>query len=199
MEEDKAYNNPTPVAIAIVPVKIIMTYQLKTCNVAMKLMQVLYVRRNIQPKQGSLALPGGFVNTSERIETAGVRELFEETGLIVREEDFKLLASEITHNNRVMVFGVTPAREVNVMREVNENFKKSPQIREETQGFVMGGLNVENTAFPFHQKNIAKYFDEVNGNAVKESAMKGLSPNEVKELIARLKEDGYLSEGWILK
>ena len=44
---------------------------------------VLLIQRQREPYEGFWALPGGFVNMDESLETTAHRELFEETGLSV--------------------------------------------------------------------------------------------------------------------
>ena len=47
--------------------------------------KVLLIQRGIEPYKGCWALPGGFMNMDETTEQCAVRELEEETGLVVSE------------------------------------------------------------------------------------------------------------------
>lgn len=57
---------------------------------------VLVVNRKFNPGKGLMALPGGFIKNSERIEDAAVRELKEETGIFV---DKKVLRGSIVESH----------------------------------------------------------------------------------------------------
>jgi 8-oxo-dGTP diphosphatase len=51
---------------------------------------VLMIRRGGDPFRGLLALPGGFVDVGETVEQAALRELEEETGVVVEAPDLRL-------------------------------------------------------------------------------------------------------------
>lgn len=53
--------------------------------------EVLLVRRGNDPYRGCWALPGGFMEMDETIEHCAVRELMEETGIVVAESDLRLV------------------------------------------------------------------------------------------------------------
>lgn len=196
MEADKQWKNPTPVAVAIIPVEKIVQYHINGITLDIFIYEAVYARRGIEPKLGMLALPGGFVNEMERLETGGKREVKEETGLDITEDEFQLFRSEITPNNRNLIFGITPTRTPDILATLENNWNNDPVIRSETQGFVIAGLNITDAAFPLHQKALGKYFDEVNGAMIEyhaEIANPPLSIEDTQELVKQMKEDGYLS------
>jgi len=88
-----SYNNPVPVAVNVV------TVQKKDGTIGL-----LGVERGIEPYIGGLAFPGGFVNQLESIEQAAAREFDEEVGIKSTPDDWRILLSRITPNNRVLVF-----------------------------------------------------------------------------------------------
>ena len=68
---------------------------------------VLLVRRRNPPFAGTYALPGGFVDYGETVETAVVREMREETGLDVRIDRLLGVYSDPTRDPRGHTVSVT--------------------------------------------------------------------------------------------
>lgn len=89
-----SYLNPLPVVVMIVPVIG---------------RGVLLIRRNIEPRLGQLALPGGFLEVGESWQMGGVREVREEVGLELDPAGvkiFEVLSTPDTHS--VLIFGRVP-------------------------------------------------------------------------------------------
>lgn len=61
------------------------------CMVVNSREEVLLVRRGNEPFKGCWALPGGFMEMDETIEHCAVRELEEETGIVVSQQDLRLI------------------------------------------------------------------------------------------------------------
>jgi len=86
------YSNPIPVTVLLVPVE----------------KGILVVRRGIEPAKGQLALPGGFIETGETWQEAGVRELREEADVSISPDSVKEFMVQSANENRlVLIFGVT--------------------------------------------------------------------------------------------
>jgi len=69
--ENITWSNPLPVAVIAVPTNINGS------------IGVFLIRRGTDPGKGKLALPSGFIETGESWQAAAVRELKEETGLVI--------------------------------------------------------------------------------------------------------------------
>ncbi len=97
------YQNPIPVAVAIVPV-----YAMNPAT-GQRQLGLLAIERGIPPQEGSLALPGGYLEYEDW--RAGLlRELHEETG--VRLDDAQMVtlqgAYSIDSNRKIVLFGSVP-------------------------------------------------------------------------------------------
>jgi len=74
---------------------------------------VLLVKRKGPPQAGLWALPGGFQMKGETMAGAAVRELREETGLILNPDVLELLHTETdTYGHNVAFFGLTKGKAI---------------------------------------------------------------------------------------
>ena len=130
-----SFSNPVPVAVAIVP------YQNK----------LIGIRRGIEPKKGLVAFPGGYINSGETFNQALSRELFEETGISLSPEVWRVFhIGDSLLSNRILIFGVCES-----IIEADLNFKS-----EETQEvLLLDGKS--DLAFPLHNDVKIKFFDSL--------------------------------------
>lgn len=110
------YFNPTPVVVAIVPVRAI--------NPASGALEVglLTIERGIEPQLGLLALPGGYLEY-EDWRCGLLRELFEETNIRIDDISCVTLqgARSIDENRKIVLFGSVPPVEQAVLSEFVAN------------------------------------------------------------------------------
>jgi ADP-ribose pyrophosphatase YjhB (NUDIX family) len=130
-----SYRNPLPVAVVLVPVD----------------GGIVLVRRNIEPRRGQLALPGGFINYGESWQTGGAREVQEETGIVINPDSISTFAVHSTPDSTVLIFGLA-----------------KPLTRAQIPAFVPTDETSESVivtaptqlAFPLHTNVLADYFTQ---------------------------------------
>lgn len=86
------HENPTPVAVCIIPVRAGMETAL------------LCIVRNNEPAKGQMAFPGGYVEKCENAQEAAARELAEETGFITEPGNWTVVDTKTNASNRMLVF-----------------------------------------------------------------------------------------------
>lgn len=129
------YLNPLPVAVMLLPVDD----------------GLLVVRRDVEPHRGLLALPGGFIDIGESWQQAGVRELREETGVVVDAADVRLFDTVSARDGTVLIFGLGPLTTVDTLPPV-------VRTAETSEWLVIDGP--QDLAFPLHTQVAARFFGE---------------------------------------
>ena len=127
------YVNPLPVAVVLLPIE----------------GGLLTVRRNIEPKKGMLALPGGFIEVGESWQKAASRELFEETGFEVSPEEIALFDVHSAPDGMVLIFGIANTQKNYVLSGFESNQESSELM------LITGPVEL---AFPLHNQVVKKYF-----------------------------------------
>ncbi|MEU8206518.1 NUDIX domain-containing protein [Streptosporangium sp. NPDC049046] len=128
-----SYLNPLPVAVMVLPVD----------------EGLLVVRRGVEPHRGALALPGGFVDMGESWQQAAVRELREETGVVVDPDGVRLLDVLSAPDGTVLVFALGP-------RTGAADLPPVVPTDETTEWLLIDGPR--ELAFPLHTRIVAEYF-----------------------------------------
>ncbi|MBB5964131.1 NUDIX domain-containing protein [Planomonospora venezuelensis] len=128
-----SYLNPLPVAVMVLPLD----------------GGLLVVRRDIEPRRGELALPGGFIEVGESWQEAAVRELREETGVVVDADGVRLLDVHSAPDGTVLIFALGP-------RTAAAGLPPVAPTAEATEWLVIDGQR--ELAFPLHTRVVAEYF-----------------------------------------
>jgi ADP-ribose pyrophosphatase YjhB (NUDIX family) len=128
-----SYLNPLPVAVTVLPVDD----------------GLLVIRRDVEPRRGELALPGGFIDMGESWQQAAVRELKEETGIVVDAGDIRLFDVLSAPDGTVLIFGLAPRISSAVLPPMTPT-------AETTEWLVID--RPQEMAFPLHTRIVAKHF-----------------------------------------
>ena len=129
-----SFLNPAPVAVVLLPVDD----------------GVLVVRRDIPPNRGALALPGGFIDHGESWRDAAVRELREETNIVIDSREVRLLRLESPPDGAsLLVFCQGPAR-------ARADLPAFVPSREVSERVVIRAPH--DLAFPLHTEIVGDFF-----------------------------------------
>jgi ADP-ribose pyrophosphatase YjhB (NUDIX family) len=113
---------------------------------------VLVVRRNIEPQKGWLALPGGYINYGESWQSAGAREVFEETGLAIKPDQIHTFQVKSAPDSTLLIFGLA--------RPMGRSDLPPFVPNEETQE-IRVITAPEDLAFLLHTEVLRDYFDQL--------------------------------------
>lgn len=130
-----SYRNPLPVVVTLLPVDA----------------GLLCVRRTIEPRSGWLSLPGGFLDDGESWQAGCVREVFEETGIVVPASEIELyrVFSPEPAWGFVLIFGLARPRTEAELPAFVPNSESSERV-------VLTAP--EELAFPTHTRAVLEYF-----------------------------------------
>jgi ADP-ribose pyrophosphatase YjhB (NUDIX family) len=108
------------------------------------------VRRNIEPRKGTLTLPGGYVDLNETWQEGTIRELREETGIVIGAEDVQLYDVQNGLDDTLVIFGLATPLPLDRLK---------PFQSKETQEVTLIDRPVE-LGWPNHTRIVARYFAE---------------------------------------
>lgn len=120
--------------------------------------EILFTRRNQEPKKGKLDLAGGFVDPKESAEETCVRELFEEMKIKIDPSKLKYLASlPNTYEYKNILYNTL---DIFYEYEVSEKFSVEMERSEisETLWISENEINFDEIAFDSQRLFLKKYF-----------------------------------------
>lgn len=131
---NRSYQNPLPVVVVLAPVG----------------GGLVGVRRNIEPRKGTVTLPGGYLDLGESWQEGGRRELYEETGIEIEANELRLYDVMNGLDHTLVIFGLAAPRPLEVLR---------PFVSVETAEVLL----IEEPmplGFPMHTDVVRRYFAE---------------------------------------
>lgn len=131
---NSTYLNPLPVAVVLLPAA----------------GGLVVIRRNTEPRKGTLTLPGGYVDLGETWQEAGKRELLEETGIEIAGGELRLYDVLNGLDGTIVIFGLAEIQPLSSLR---------PFTSKETQEVTLIDRPIE-LGFELHTRIAQRYFAE---------------------------------------
>ena len=142
-----SYLNPLPVSVVLIKV-------IKNSGRFEK-SGILIIRRNIEPKLGEWALPGGFIELGETWQEASIRETKEEVGLIIDPSDLNFLDIKNANNGNMLIFSFCSTE---IWWE-DINFIPNREVSE-----IKISYGLDDLAFPTHNQVMEDFFLKYSSN-----------------------------------
>ena len=130
--QNTSYLNPLPVVVVLLPVG----------------NGLLAIRRNIEPQKGTLTLPGGYLDLGETWQQGARRELLEETGIDISEQQISLYDVQNGLDDSLVIFGLAKPQPIEIFQ---------PFSSAETQEVVVIDQPIE-LGFHMHTEVMRRYF-----------------------------------------
>lgn len=127
-----SYLNPLPVVVVMLPIE----------------NGLIVIRRNIEPRKGTLNLPGGYLDLDETWQQGARRELCEETGIDISEQKITLYDVQNGLDHTLVIFGLARPQPIELFR---------PFSSAETQEVVLVKEPIE-LGFPMHTEVMRRFF-----------------------------------------
>jgi len=131
--QNTSYLNPLPVVVVLLPLG----------------GGLLVIRRNIEPQKGTLTLPGGYLDLGETWQQGARRELLEETGIDITEQQISLYDVQNGLDDTLVIFGLAKPQPLELFR---------PFSSAETQEVMMIAEPIE-LGFPMHTDVMRRFFN----------------------------------------
>ncbi len=135
-----SYLNPVPVVVLLVPVGD----------------GLVVARRNIEPKRGTLVLPGGYLDLGETWQEGAQREMYEETGIRIPAGEISLYDVRNGLDNTLVIAGLASSQPGSCLK---------PFSSSETQEISLI-LEPIKLGFPLHDLLVQRYFAEAGRSKV---------------------------------
>jgi len=129
-----SYLNPLPVVVVLLPLG----------------NGLIVIRRNIEPRKGTLNLPGGYLDIGETWQQGALRELHEETGIDITEQEIILYDVQNGLDNTLVIFGLAKPQPIELFQ---------PFSSAETQEVLLVKEPIE-LGFPMHTEVMKRFFTE---------------------------------------
>jgi len=109
---------------------------------------LVVIRRNTEPQKGTLTLPGGYLDSGETWQAGARRELLEETGIEISEEEISLYDVRNGLDDTLVIFGLAKDQSKAIFKPFSSH--ETQEVRLIDRPMELG--------FPNHTEIVSQYY-----------------------------------------